>query len=74
MSNDLIFNENLYPVAWRFNSGDCRLSSDEKKKIVLLSGDESEQLWELIFPFDTLMNIKLSQCHIIEKKNLISMK
>ena len=67
---DIIFDETLYPVAWRLNSEDCLLSPDEKRKIVLLNGDESEKLWDLLFPFDMLMNIKPSQCRIIEKTEL----
>ena len=67
---DIIFDEILYPVAWRLNSEDCHLSPDEKRKIVLLNGDESEKLWDLVFPFDMLMGIKPSQCHIIEKIEL----
>lgn len=67
---DIIFDEALYPIAWRLNSEDCRLSPDEKRKIVFLNGDESEKLWEQFFPFDMLMSIKSSQCRIIEKKEL----
>lgn len=67
---DIIFDEALYPIAWRLNSEDCRLSPDEKRKIVFLNGDESETLWEQFFPFDMLMSIKSSQCRIIEKKEL----
>lgn len=67
---DIIFDEGLYPIAWRLNSEDCRLSPDEKRKIVLLNGDESEKLWDQFFPFDMLMSIKPSQCRIIEKMEL----
>ena len=67
---DMIFDETLYPVAWRLNSEDCHLSPEEKKKIVLLNGDESEKHWDLVFPFDMLMGIKPSQCRIIEKIEL----
>lgn len=67
---DIIFYETLHPVAWRLNSEDCLLSPDEKRKIMLLNGDESEKLWDLVFPFDMLMSIKKSQCRIIEKTEL----
>lgn len=67
---NIIFDENLYPIAWRLNSEDCRLSPDEKRNIVLLNGDESEKLWDLIFPFDMLMSIKPLQCRVIEKMEL----
>lgn len=67
---DMIFDEALYPIAWRLNSEECHLSHDEKRKIVFLNGDESEKLWDLVFPFDMLMNIKSSQYRIIEKMEL----
>lgn len=69
--NDIYqINEKLYPMGWRFNTEDCLLSSEEKKSIIMLGGDESEKLWDSIFPFKILMNINSSQCEIIEKREL----
>jgi hypothetical protein len=66
----LIFDEEKYPIAWRFNSEDCFLSFDEKKKIIFLDEKESECLWDMIFPFEHLMKINSSFCSVIEKVEL----
>jgi hypothetical protein len=70
MSDDFIFDEAKYPVAWRLNSEGCRLSIDDKNKVVFLNEMESERLWDVIFPFYILMEISKSHCHILERKEL----
>lgn len=70
MNNIYQINEKLYPMGWRFNTEDCLLSSEEKKSLIMLGGDESEKLWDSIFPFKILMNINSSQCEILEKREL----
>lgn len=68
--NLLIFDEVKYPIAWRFNSEDCPLSFDEKKKITFLDERESECLWGTIFPFEHLMKMDSSFCSVIERVEL----
>lgn len=66
----LIIDEKKYPIAWRFNSKDCSLSDEEKRKIIFLTKDESESLWNMIFPFDHLMNMSSSFCLVTEEEKL----
>ncbi|MGX1021768.1 hypothetical protein AB7M33_004444 [Pseudomonas sp. Y3 TE3536] len=66
----LIIDEKKYPIAWRFNSKDCSLSSEEKRKIVFLDKEESEGLWNMIFPFTHLMSMNSSFCLVTEEKKL----
>lgn len=66
----LIFDEEKYPIAWRFNSEDCLLSFEEKKKIIFLDEGESECLWDMIFPFEHLMKMNSSFCSVMEKVEL----
>lgn len=66
----LTIDEKKYPIAWRFNSKDCLLSSDEKRKIVFLDTEESSHFWDMIFPFDHLIKMSPSFFSTIEKINL----
>ncbi|WP_141675073.1 hypothetical protein [Gilliamella sp. Bif1-4] len=66
----LTIDEKKYPIAWRFNSKDCLLSSDEKRKIVFLDTEESSHFWDMIFPFDHLIKMDPSFFSTIEKINL----
>ncbi|ROL81436.1 hypothetical protein BLX41_05355 [Pseudomonas protegens] len=50
-----VFDERLYPVAWRFNAEDCLLSDSEKKQIVLFDSSASEKLWDEFIPSNNLM-------------------
>lgn len=68
--NLLIIDEEKYPVAWRFNSENCSLSFNEKRKIIFLDEKESESLWNMIFPFDHLMEMNSSFCSVMEKAEL----
>ncbi|GBU09467.1 hypothetical protein AwWohl_06050 [Gammaproteobacteria bacterium] len=68
--NQLILDEEKYPIAWRFNSEDCLLSFDDKIKITFLDKNESECLWNSLFPFDHLMRMDSSFLSIIEKVKL----
>ncbi|SQI33980.1 Uncharacterised protein [Leminorella richardii] len=68
--NDIVFNEALYPIAWRLNSKDCRLSADEKGCILLLSAMEAQRLWDATFPFSHLMEMPRSFCDVLEKRVL----
>ncbi|EQM94201.1 hypothetical protein DW203_00020 [Citrobacter portucalensis] len=70
MINDIIFDEALYPMAWRLNSEDCRLTSEDKRKVVFLGEVESENLWDLFFPFKKLMDIDYSFMSLLEKREL----
>jgi hypothetical protein len=66
----VILDEKKYPIAWRFNSKDCSLSFEEKRQIVFLGAEESENLWNVTFPFDHLMNMNSSFCFVTEEKKL----
>ncbi|GKX55803.1 hypothetical protein SOASR030_19150 [Leminorella grimontii] len=68
--NDIEFDEVLYPVAWRLNSKDCRLSSGEKRRITLLNTVQARRLWDSIFPFSHLMEMPRSFCTVLEKRTL----
>ena len=68
--NDIAFDEPLYPVAWRLNSKDCRLSVDEKGRIILLNAMQAQRLWDAIFPFSHLMEMPRSFCDVLEKRVL----
>lgn len=68
--NSIIFDENLYPIAWRFNSDDCSLSDKEKKEIFFIMNEESKKLWDLLFPFNNLMDIGRDFFFLKEKKEL----
>lgn len=68
--NDILFDEALYPVAWRLNSKDSHLSADEKKRIVLLGAEQARRLWDSIFPFGHLMEMPRSFCSVLEKRML----
>ncbi|MHA7682469.1 DUF2947 family protein [Cupriavidus sp. PET2-C1] len=58
MSNKpYIFDEKLYPIAWRFNSEDCLLSDNDKKRIVLLDRSTSEKLWDAFIPTKNLIQL-----------------
>ena len=71
MNNNVsIIDEKKYPIAWRFNSEDCSLSFNEKRKIIFLNEIESEKLWNITFPFDHLMKMDSSFCYVIEKTEL----
>ncbi|MFW6577393.1 hypothetical protein [Acinetobacter baumannii] len=70
----LIFDEKKYPITWRFNSVDCSLSDEDKHKIIFLIQDESKKLWDSLFPFNNLMEIKENYFLLAEKKILILMK
>ncbi|ALB61114.1 hypothetical protein AFK62_00595 [Cronobacter condimenti 1330] len=70
MTNKIIFDEAIYPMAWRLNSEDCRLPPEDKRKIVLLNEHESENLWDLLLPFKKLMDIHASFMTVLEKKEL----
>ncbi|MDV5354136.1 hypothetical protein [Kosakonia sp. SMBL-WEM22] len=70
MKATFVIDENKYPVAWRFNSKDCQLSVEDKKKIIMLGEDDSELLWDAFFPFEILMQIDSSHFEILEKKVL----
>ncbi|MGY4817703.1 hypothetical protein ACVNP3_17360 [Pseudomonas chlororaphis subsp. piscium] len=52
-----VFDEDSYPIAWRFNSEDCLLSDSEKKRIVLFDEFKSEKIWDLFIPTKNLMEI-----------------
>lgn len=71
--NSIIFDENLYPIVWHFNSDDCSLSDKEKKEIFFIMSEESKKLWDLLFPFNNLMDIGRDSFFLKEKKNLILM-
>lgn len=64
----LIFDEKKYPITWRFNSVDCSLSDEDKHKIIFLIQDESKKLWDSLFPFNNLMEIKENYFLLAEKK------
>lgn len=49
-----MINEELYPMGWRFNSGDCSLSDKDKEKIIFLDTIQSKKLWDSYFPFVSL--------------------
>ncbi|MCG8711105.1 hypothetical protein JHU04_004474 [Brenneria sp. 4F2] len=66
----LILDEKKHPIAWRFNSEDCSLSFDEKRKIIFLDEEDSESLWNITFPFNHLMKMDSSFCSVIEKNKL----
>ncbi|MWP61714.1 hypothetical protein [Gilliamella sp. Pas-s25] len=68
--NLFTIDEKKYPIAWRFNSQDCLLSFDEKNRIVFLDTEESSHFWDMIFPFEHLMNINSSCYSILEKITL----
>ncbi|QHM73921.1 hypothetical protein [Mixta intestinalis] len=68
--NMFILDEKKYPISWRFNSKDCGLTFDEKRKIVLLDEKESEILWDISFPFNHLMRMGRAFCSVIEKNAL----
>lgn len=70
MINNSIFDENLYPMAWRLNSNDCRLTSEDKGKITFVNEVESENLWDLFFPFKKLMDIDSSFMSLLDKREL----
>lgn len=70
----LIFDEKKYPITWRFNSVDCSLSDEDKYKIIFLIKDESKKLWDSLFPFNNLMEIKENYFLLAEKKIWILMK
>ncbi|MDK1227718.1 hypothetical protein [Cronobacter turicensis] len=70
MMNKIIFDENIYPMAWRLNSDDCRLTPEDKKQIVLLNEEQSDKLWDLLFPFKKLMDIDSSFMAVLEKREL----
>lgn len=62
--------EKKYPIGWRFNSTECILSSEEKKRIIFLDEDESSRFWHMIFPFDHLMKMPPMFCSVTEKIDL----
>ncbi|WP_245136259.1 hypothetical protein [Acinetobacter nosocomialis] len=66
----LIFDEKKYPITWRFNSVDCSLSDEDKYKIIFLIKDESKKLWDSLFSFNNLMEIKENYFLLAEKKDL----
>ncbi|MCO6508661.1 MAG: hypothetical protein J6578_07715 [Snodgrassella sp.] len=66
----LTIDEKKYPIAWRFNSKDCLLSSAEKSKIVFLDPEESDHLWNMTFPFEHIIKMDSSFFSVIEKINL----
>ncbi|MFI8147048.1 hypothetical protein, partial [Acinetobacter sp. ABJ_C5_2] len=66
----LIFDETKYPITWRYNSVDCSLSDEDKHKIIFLIQDESKKLWDFLFPFNQLMEIKENYFLLVEKKDL----
>lgn len=68
--NLLTIDEQKYPIAWRFNYDDCSLSFNEKREIIFLDEKESESLWNVIFPFDHLMEMNSSFCSVMEKADL----
>ncbi|MCF1295149.1 hypothetical protein LH685_04865 [Acinetobacter nosocomialis] len=70
----LIFDEKKYPITWRFNSVDCSLSDEDKYKIIFLIKDESKKLWDSLFSFNNLMEIKENYFLLAEKKIWILMK
>lgn len=70
----LIFDEKKYPITWRFNSVDCSLSDEDKYKIIFLIKDESKKLWDSLFLFNNLMEIKENYFLLAEKKIWILMK
>ncbi|MGE9549000.1 hypothetical protein [Snodgrassella sp. CS2] len=70
--NNKIFtiDEKKYPIGWRFNSKDCILSFEEKKKIIFLDENESSSFWDIIFPFEHLIKMESSFCSIKKKVDL----
>lgn len=66
----LIFDEKKYPITWRFNSVDCSLSDEDKYKIIFLIKDESKKLWDSLFSFNNLVEIKENYFLLAEKKDL----
>ncbi|MFP1879068.1 hypothetical protein [Lonsdalea quercina] len=66
----LTLDEKKYPIAWRFNSEDCLLSFEEKREIIFIDEEGSENLWNITFPFDHLMKMDSSFCSVIEKNKL----
>lgn len=62
--------EKKYPIGWRFNSTECILSSEDKKRIIFLDEDESSRFWHMVFPFDHLMKMPPMFCSVTEKIDL----
>ncbi len=67
--NNLLFDENAFATAWRFNSPDCKLTDPEKAKLVFLYPWQACVLWEEEISRDHshLMNIPSDTITVLHK-------
>lgn len=59
--------EDVYPIAWRFNALDCLLSESDKKRIVLFESLESQRLWDTFIPVKNLIGLDSDAFKMREK-------
>nr|WP_315447266.1 hypothetical protein [uncultured Pseudomonas sp.] len=65
--NKYQIDEDVYPIAWRFNALDCLLSDSDKKRIVLFETLESQRLWDTFIPVKDLMGLDNNAFKLQEK-------
>ena len=67
-----IFDEEIFPDAWRINSTDCRIPENEKKGLIFLTASQSLDLWKrkISEEFFHLMKIPIEEKNILKKLTL----
>lgn len=65
-----LFDEQRYPIAWRFNARDCGLSDSDKQRLCLYQQAQSQALWDEWVPVSHLMSVSAGTFLVSETTTL----
>ncbi|WP_043274763.1 hypothetical protein [Pseudomonas sp. PH1b] len=65
-----LFDEQRYPIAWRFNARDCGLSDSDKQRLCFYQQAQSQALWDEWIPVSHLMRLSAGTFQVSETTTL----